>query len=275
MLWMTALGLAALYGAYAVVVGVLAPRAMFPGPVELPAPTPPAHPRLERWAIAIDDGQVEAFFFAAPHASAGPAVVFAHGNGESIDGWVGRLDFYLEHGVSVLLIEYRGYGRSAGTASATAIVDDAERFLDMLARRPEVDPAQIIFHGRSIGSGVLCALAKRRPPQALVLESAFTSLDGFVRALLLPPLVLGAGRFDNLGAVRALADRRLPMLIMHGDHDEIFPLPMAHQLAAAGGAQATLKVHPCGHNNCDRDLVRRDIDAFLNQLSRRPEHHVR
>src|SRR5688572_13803243 len=122
---------------------------MFPGPLDLPSKAP-AHPKLERWSIPVDGGEVEAFFFPAVGAGAkGPAVIFAHGNGEAIDHWVSELDFYLERGVSLLLVEYRGYGRSSGTPSAGAIVDDTELFLGMLERRPEVDPARVIFHGRS------------------------------------------------------------------------------------------------------------------------------
>ena len=77
-------------------------------------------PGAERWWHTMEDGEVEAWFLPGVGVDPdhpGPAVVCAHGNGEVIDQWVLPLRRYREWGLSVLLLEYRGYGRSAGTPS--------------------------------------------------------------------------------------------------------------------------------------------------------------
>jgi pimeloyl-ACP methyl ester carboxylesterase len=245
------------YGAYVALVAVMATKVMFPGGPEVGAI--PSHPKLER----LEVNGVEAFFFSSG-AHQSPAVIFAHGNGETIDLWVDEFDFYLSAGVSVLLIEYRGYGRSAGRPAPNAIVDDAEQFLELLEKRPEVDPARIIFHGRSIGSGVLCGLAKRRKPYALIIESGFTSLTPMLNRFGAPGFVLG-GAFNNIDVVRSLD---VPLLVLHGERDEVFPVEMAREMAASS-TRSTLKLYPCGHNDCDRHAIERDVTAFLRSLPAR------
>src|SRR5688572_30832441 len=110
-------------------------------------------------------GPVEGWFLPAYGVAAGrpgPAVIFAHGNAEIIDPYALELEPYRRMGVSVLLPEFRGYGRSGGEPSEEGITDDFVAFHDLLAARPDVDPSRIVFHGRSLGGGVVCALAARR-----------------------------------------------------------------------------------------------------------------
>lgn len=202
---------------------------------------------IERWWVSTDQGDVEAWFMAAPerHTKPGGAVIFAHGNAEVIDQWPHLLGCYLDWGMSVLLPEYRGYGRSAGTPSQDNIVGDVVQFWDKLVRRPHVDPSRIVLHGRSLGGGVACAVASKRTPAALVLQSTFTSIStvarryGAPKALILDP-------FDNLDYV-ASSDR--PMLIIHGTADRLIPVSHAHALHAAA-ARSKLLLYEADHNDC-------------------------
>ena len=83
---------------------------------------------IERiWLTPEDGSRVEAWYLAAPGRSAahpGPAVIYTHGNGELIDYWPAALEPYRQWGVSILLPEYRGYGRSTGKPSQAAVVAD-------------------------------------------------------------------------------------------------------------------------------------------------------
>ena len=91
---------------------------------------------LVRLRRDVDGGGVEAWVLPGRGASAerpGPAVIFAHGNGELIDHWPDVLSWYVRQGVTVLLPEYRGYGRSAGRPSERDITDDFVWFHDDLA----------------------------------------------------------------------------------------------------------------------------------------------
>ena len=204
---------------------------------------------LERLWIDTPEGRVEAWFLPGDGVSAakpGPAVVFAHGNAELIDLWPGELAPYRRMGISVLLPEYRGYGRSAGDPSEAAIADDFVRFYDLLAARPEVDRARLIFHGRSLGGGAVCALAARRPPAALILQSTFTSVTDLAWASFLVPRFVIQDPFDNLAVLRRLD---VPVLVVHGRRDEI--VPFAHADALAHAARRVTRVsYECAHNDC-------------------------
>ncbi|PCC73726.1 hypothetical protein SAMN02745121_06844 [Nannocystis exedens] len=215
------------------------------------------------WSRAPDGPQVEAWFIPARGASAdspGPAVMFFHGNGELIDHQLTLAASYVARGVSVLLPEYRGYGRSEGTPSQAAIVGDMVRFYDELAARPEVDPARVVFHGRSLGGGVASALAAARAPAALILESTFTSLAALARSQGLPEgLCRHPFRTD-----RVLPTLQRPLLILHGSEDEVIPVAHGRSLHASVPGSTYVEL-PGRHNDFPRDRAAYDaaLVAFL------------
>src|SRR5439155_25517110 len=175
-------------------------------------------------------------------------VVFAHGNGEIIDQWADELAPYRSMGVGVFLPEYRGYGRSAGTPSEAAIADDFVHFYDDLVSRSDVDGAKVVLHGRSLGGGAVCALAKHRPAAGLVLESTFTSVADVARRWLVPQGIL-TNRFDNVAVVAQFPH---PVLVLHGRHDRV--IPYAHgEVLARTARQAKLVTYDCDHNDMPRD----------------------
>lgn len=235
---------------------------LFPGQL-LRAPSgDPQVPGLERMSIESDEGAIEAWFLPPMPASGDrqPAVVFAHGNGELIDEWAEALAPYRHRGVGVLLPEYRGFGRSAGTPSETAIAADFVRFYDLLAARHDVDASKIVFHGRSLGGGAVCALAAKRPPVGLVLESTFTSVVDVARGWGVPRFLL-TNHFDNETVVRSFPH---PVLILHGRRDRVIPYSHAQGLARAA-REAKLVTYDCDHNDMRRpsDGYWSEIDAYL------------
>ena len=125
------------------------------------------------------DGRTEAWFIPAPNASAAnpaPVVLCFHGNAEIIDYQDWFVQNYTDMGFSLLLIEYRGYGRADGIPSESGILKDSLEFHRQLLERDDVDPSKIIYHGRSLGGGVAAALAAERPPKAMILQSTFSSM---------------------------------------------------------------------------------------------------
>lgn len=169
------------------------------------------------WLTADDGARVEAWFIPAAGPGPHPLIIFFHGNGELIDTNLDIADLYHPWGVSVLLAEYRGYGRTQGEPSQSAIVADMQRFHDLMAARPDIDPTRIAYHGRSLGGGVASALAAERKPAALILESTFTSLAALARSRgLLESLCRHPFRTD-----RVLPTLARPVLILHGAQDEL------------------------------------------------------
>lgn len=181
------------------------------------------------WWLDVEGGRVEAWYLPPlrPVEGRGPAVVFAHGNRERIDDWGERVRPYRELGLAVLLPEYRGYGRSTGAPSEAAIVADYAHFVDRLSDRPEIDPQRLVFHGRSLGGGVVGVLSARRRCAALILESTFTNVPDNASRWMVPAAAI-RDRFDTR---EALARSYTPALIVHGVDDEVVPFRHAAELA--------------------------------------------
>lgn len=203
---------------------------IFPRGMAGPALPEGALPRgVERWWIDAADGvRVEAWYLAPEDGGPAPAAVIFHGNGELIDHVTEYAAWYRERGFAVLLPEYRGYGRSGGTPSQRAIVEDAKRFCAMLLARPEVDGARVVLHGRSLGAAVAAQVAAEHPPAALVLESPFVSINAMAAGYAVPPfLVRHPFRTDLV-----LPALGRPVLILHSRDDEIVPYAHGKRLHA-------------------------------------------
>jgi len=209
-------------------------------------------PGIERWWQDTPEGQVEAWFLpgeGAGPAAPGPLVLFAHGNAEVVEQWAEPLAPYRAWGASLLLPEYRGYGRSAGRPSQEALTADLAAFLDRALARPDVDPLRTAFHGRSLGGGVACGLAAVRPPAALVLESTFTSARDRAHEMTLLPRAWMRDPWDNVAVVSAFPG---PVLVLHGTRDRTIPFRHGERLhAAAPGSR--FESWDAGHNDLPRD----------------------
>jgi hypothetical protein len=220
---------------------------------------------LERVWHESPQGRVEAWFLAGDGVSAqtpGPVVLFAHGNGELIEHWPEMLDHYRRLGVSLFLPEYRGYGRSAGEPSEPAIRDDFLAFHRALMKRPDVDPTRVVLHGRSLGGGAVCAIAREHPPTALVLMSTFTSVDDVASGWMVPRALI-SDHFDNLSVVRSL---ERPILVVHGRRDRVVPFSHGQKLAQSN-PRARLVAVDADHNDCPPHWPSfwQEIEAFLRE----------
>jgi len=196
-----------------------------------------------------DGGRVEAWFLRPTMGGTGraPLLLFTHGNAELIDNFAEQFTVPRAAGYAVLLVEYPGYGRSAGNPSEASIRETILAAYDWARNAPEIDPTRIVPYGRSLGGGAACILATTRPVAALILESSFTSVRALGRALLVPGFLV-RDPFDNLVALRSY---RGPLLVLHGNRDEVIPVEHGRQLAAAvPGAEFELLT--CGHNDCPR-----------------------
>jgi hypothetical protein len=216
----------------------------------LPAPTQlPARTGREAAATGPAAGRP-----VGPH----PLLLYAHGNGELIDHWARAFEPVREWGVSVLLVEYPGYGRSSGAPSETSIREALVAAYDWAVAQPEIDGARILGHGRSLGGGAICALSRERRLAALVLESTFSSFRSMARRFGIPGFLV-RDPFDNLAAVRAFAG---PVLLLHGARDSL--IAPWHARALQGAAtRAEMHLLPCGHDDCPQPSppLRRFLEA--------------
>jgi pimeloyl-ACP methyl ester carboxylesterase len=253
------------YVAYCIAFLVMQRQVIYPR--HLIASLPEGQKRADVEVIWLETsyGKVEAWFLkaAGKRGEAAPVVIFAHGNAELIDYWPDQLARFTELGVGVLLVEYPGYGRSAGTPSQKSITEASVAAYDMLVTRDEVDPHQIMLLGRSLGGGAVSALAAERPTKALILMSTFTSVRSFAKEFYVPAFLM-LDPFDNLSVV---ATYTAPILIMHGRQDEVIPYQHAQTLYQAA-KQGKLLTYDCGHNDCppDWDVFWQEIELFLREV---------
>jgi hypothetical protein len=176
-------------------------------------------------------------------------LLWLHGNAGNISHRLENLRMLHDAvGVGVLLFDYRGYGQSEGTPSEKGLYEDARAAFAYLRKREDVDMAYLVYFGRSLGSAVAINLALEDPPRRLILESPFASIRAMARAIFPAPLALLApAGFDNLSKIGRV---RSPLLVIHGDRDEVVPYEQGRQLfAAAPDPKAFYEIRNAGHND--------------------------
>jgi len=222
-------------------------------------PFPPRrHVDVENVRIDVFDGvRLHAYWipcppeYASPIPGVRPCVLFFHGNAGTVERyrWVGaRWQDAL--GADLLLIDYRGYGKSTGTPTEAGVLADARAAYDWLITDRKIPPERIVIVGQSLGGGVACALAREVPHQFLVLESTFSSLPDVVDELL--PLT-GAGRWlwDAFPSAERLRGYSRPCFISHGTSDWLIHHRHSERLRGAVSGPATLRLYK-GMRHMDR-----------------------
>ncbi len=218
----------------------------------------------EEGVIETDDGErLQVWWVPARAGSASAHVLLCHGNAGNIGDRVMHAALLCAAGFDVLLFDYRGYGRSSGRPSELGTYRDAHTARRALLARPEVDPARVLYLGESLGGAVALALALEHPPAGLVLMSTFTSVRDMARRHY--PIVPSAVVPDAYPSLRRVPELRAPLLVLHGDRDEIVPLFHAEELFDAAPEPKQLHViEGVGHN----DLVSVAGDEWVTAITR-------
>ena len=203
---------------------------------------------VEEVFLTSGDGAViHALYFKADDPRG--AVLYFHGNAGDLSGWGHNAQQFLEHGYSVLMPDYRGYGKSTGTLSEAALHADAHLMLEHL--RQDHPLKEMVVYGRSLGTGIAVPLAEGLPLKALVLETPFTRLAHVARVHYpwLPADHLLWYRFPS---DEAIAKVTAPVWIIHGTGDEVIPFKLGKRLAEVAQRQVEfIAVEGGGHNDLE------------------------
>ncbi|GAA6621121.1 alpha/beta hydrolase [Scytonema sp. NUACC26] len=162
---------------------------------------------------------------------------------------VARLHGLRQLGFSVLVIDYRGFGRTQGSfPSESQIYQDSQVAWNYLVKEKHIPPNNIVIYGESLGGAVALDLAVQHPEvRGLIMQSSFTSMvetikhrDGF---WLFPVDLLLTQRFDSLSKIRFL---RVPVLFIHGTADTVVPSYMSQELYNAASQPKQILLIPGG-----------------------------
>lgn len=234
-------------------------RVLYQAPdTPVPAALPNGATLLE--TTASDGVPVHALHFAGTKAKR--TIVHFHGNAELVDDNANLARELAHKGFDVVLVEYRGYGRSRGAPTTEeGIYRDATAVLDLLATRGVQKDAIVLF-GQSLGTGTAAEMALQKRGARLVLVAPFTSTVDLARRAMpiLPGTLVIEDRFDTLSKAPQID---VPALVVHGDADDVVPPDHGEQVSKALPKGHLLKVPLAGHGNIYRTLtVVSDIATF-------------
>lgn len=183
------------------------------GVEEVEIKTPDGETILGWWSEAVGDK---------------PTLLYFHGNAGSLESRSERFRKYTARGFGLLMMSYRGFSGSSGVPSEHANVADAKLAYDVLLAKG-VRSDRIVLYGESLGTGVAVQLAAEKPVAGLVLDAPYTSMLALAELHhpALPARVFLSDRYDSerhIGKVTA------PILIVHGEADEVIPVDMGRRL---------------------------------------------
>lgn len=217
------------------------------------------------WIDTRDGVRLHAWFVARENARW--VTLFLHGNAGNVTHRLPHIQEIVAAGSSILILDYRGYGKSSGRPTEQGLYIDSDaayQHLVGMGYRAE----QIIVHGESLGTAVAIDLTSRQPCAALILEAPFTSASevaGTVIPILGPLLVHSYNSVPKIGRVSA------PKLFIQGDHDEVIPPRLAQALYSAAPAPKEFwVVEGAGHNDIVETAgprYRQKLENFYTELA--------
>lgn len=219
--------------------------------------------------LTTDDGLALTGWYRAAAASR-PTVVFFQGNAGHIGHRGYKVRPFLDAGFGLLLVGYRGYGGNPGAPSEHGLYADGRAALAFL-KDAGVPAKRWVFYGESLGSGVAVHLAHAQatsePVGAVVLEAPFTSMPAVAQHHypFVPALWLVKDRYDSLDKIAAI---KAPLLVVHGERDDVIPVTFGRTLfAAAREPKESQWIARGGHNDLhEHGLVARAVDFLARRL---------
>jgi fermentation-respiration switch protein FrsA (DUF1100 family) len=199
----------------------------------------------EELRLVTDDGEVLVAWYIPPRERH-PLILYFHGNGGALADRVLRFRMLAASGYGLLAVSYRGYGGSTGSPTQTGLMRDGETaYREARARGYGGD--HIVLMGESLGTAIATALAAAHEAAALVLDSPFLSAVDVAAThyKLLPARWLMLDQFRTDIAIRKV---HVPLLVVHGDGDDIVPIDSAKRLfALANEPKVFIRVPDAGH----------------------------
>ena len=215
------------------------------------------------WVDTVDGMKLHGWFLPAPEGSNGHGTqtwLWFHGNGGNLGTrvWQLRQAHHLL-GVHQFIFDYRGYGNSSGRPTERGTYVDARAVLEYLRNRPGIDSGRIVYFGHSLGTAVAVELAIEHPPAGMALISPFSSMRDMAGLVVSFPMAgwLVRGHYDSAHRIGKV---RTPLLVLHGNRDEIVPYQQGLKLYhAANRPKRFVSLNGAAHD--DMEHVAADVMA--------------
>jgi uncharacterized protein len=226
---------------------------------------PPGLTYEDAWFTAADGTKLHGWF--VPHDQPRAVILFSHGNAGNLTHRLDVIRALHDHlRTSVLIFDYRGYGRSEGSPDERGILADARAARAWLASRAGILQGEVVEMGESLGGAVAVDLAAADGARALVLENTFSSAPDVAAAHFpwLPARLLMRTRLDSAAKI---ANYHGPLLQVHGDNDQIVPFESGRRLFEAANEPKRFVVIPGGdHNDPRTPKFYQVLDEFLDTV---------
>lgn len=198
--------------------------------------------------------------------------IYFHGNGGSLPQRTERIRQLNRLGLSVLAVEYRGFGATAGRPSERGFARDADAAYAYV-RGLGIGPNKIILYGESLGTGVATALATRRAVAGVILDAPFSSAVDVAadRYWMFPvPLLMK----DQFRSDLAISKLDMPVLILHGAQDQVVPIEYGRRLSELGGDNVTfVAIAQAGHVVLGEREAQDHVRRWLSEIPALPAAH--
>lgn len=262
------LTLVLVYVVFIVALGLMQKRLMyFPDPTRF-VPAEWALKELEPLSEKTEDGLAMTSWYRPAQARDKFTILFFQGNAGHLGYRNYKVRPWLDAGYGVLMVGYRGFG-NPGSPSEEGLYMDGEAAIDALHKQGVPDKA-MVFYGESMGTGVATQMASEYSAAALILESPYTSVPdvGADRYPMVPVHLLLRDKYDSISKIK---DVHMPLLLLHGELDQVVPIKFGKKLFAAANEPKQAEFVPdAGHNDVYTLRVQQVVLNFLGNLPTDP-----
>lgn len=212
----------------------------------------------DMYLTASDNVKINAWYIKAKNNK--PTILFCHGNGGNISYYEDLANVFSSKDYGILLLDYRGYGKSQGSPSETGLYKDIDAALKFLRENEKLSNNQIILYGWSLGGGVVTEVASKEKFMAVILQSTFTNIkeeavcvyqrvtdNKFARTFIKTFFenMICYQKYDNKSKIAKISS---PLLIAHDVPDKAIPVKMSYELAKLN-PKAKLFISKTGSHN--------------------------
>jgi pimeloyl-ACP methyl ester carboxylesterase len=174
-------------------------------------------------------------------------ILYFHGNSRSIKGWARYARDFYRYNYDVVLVDYRGFGKSTGKRGEAEMLTDMQYVYDRL--REQYTEQHLIVYGRSLGSGFAARLAADNHPRYLILDAPYYNFRKVIERFI-PFLPVRYVLRYHLRTDKWIPRVQCPVYILHGTRDWLIPIRHSEQLQKLNPRKITLiRIHGGRHNN--------------------------